>query len=101
VSTGTRTYTDVAFGIMPGLCCDLLLGQDFQQLHERVITEHEGELGDLIIASKNEVSCARPVADVGHAFSQISHSSARPSPSSLVILVTRTKNLLPAKPKNG
>ena len=54
------------FGIVPGLCCGLLLGQDFQQLHMRVIIEHGGEFGDFIIASKGEVACALPAADAGH-----------------------------------
>jgi len=67
VTIGKRMYTDVAFGIMPGLCCDLLLGQDFQQLHKRVIIENGGKFGDLVIASTDEVTCSLSAADVGHA----------------------------------
>ena len=37
MTIGKRLYTDAALGIMPGFCCDLLLGQGFQQLHKRVI----------------------------------------------------------------
>jgi len=77
VTIGKRMYTDVGVGTLPGLCRDLLLGQDFQQLHKRVIIEYGDECGDLIIANKGEVTCALPLLMlVMHHFSQACHSFA-------------------------
>jgi len=49
---------------MPGLCCDVLHGQNFQYRHKRLIIEYGADLEDLILSTREDVSCALPAAAV-------------------------------------
>ena len=36
------TYPGIKLGVLKNLCCDVLLGSDFQSCHKRVIFEYNG-----------------------------------------------------------
>ncbi|KFD62546.1 hypothetical protein M514_25282 [Trichuris suis] len=44
-----RSYKDVRLVILPGLCVDVILGQDFQRLHESLTLNYGGKLPPLTI----------------------------------------------------
>lgn len=44
-------YDDVKLAIIPDLCCDIILGQDFQGRHESVTIQYDGSLPPLVICS--------------------------------------------------
>ena len=44
-----QKYERVSFGVMEYLCSDVILGQTFQKLHNRLVIEYGGSKNDLII----------------------------------------------------
>ena len=61
--TLSRTeYKSVKLLVLPGLCCDILLGQDFQEQHENIVINYGGKKPNLIIS--NESACSLAVAHV-------------------------------------
>ena len=42
LSIGNKIYSQVKLGVLENLCSDLLLGSDFQQMHEKVIFRYDG-----------------------------------------------------------
>uniref|UniRef100_A0A5S6Q597 RNA-directed DNA polymerase n=1 Tax=Trichuris muris TaxID=70415 RepID=A0A5S6Q597_TRIMR len=46
-----RTYENVRLVVLPNLCVDVILGQDFQRLHESLTLSYGGELPPLTICS--------------------------------------------------
>lgn len=51
-----RFYPKVKFMVLPGLCCDIILGQTFQALHESVIVKYGGNQPSLVLGAANKVS---------------------------------------------
>ena len=49
-------YKSVRLGVMPKLCSDIILGQDFQKRHKKVIIDYGGSLPDLYVGSKKHES---------------------------------------------
>ena len=49
-------YQSVRLGVMPKLCSDIILGQDFQKRHKKVIIDYGGPLPDLYIGSEKQES---------------------------------------------
>ena len=39
-----RQYSNIRLGVLPDLCSDLILGQDFQKKHEQVVIDYGGSL---------------------------------------------------------
>lgn len=62
ILNGTE-YTSTKLGILENLCSDIILGQDFQKQHERVIIEYGGKLSPLQI-SNDKSHCALTAASV-------------------------------------
>ena len=56
-------YKNSRLGIIPNLCTDIILGQDFQRQHSRLIFEYGGPLADLKIPS-NHSHCAVSAASI-------------------------------------
>ena len=46
-----KTYKQVKFLIMPGLCADLILGRDFQSRHQSVVVQYGGVESPLVIGA--------------------------------------------------
>ena len=55
-------YESVKLLVLPGLCCDILLGQDFQEQHENIVINYGGKKPNLVIS--NEPTCSLAVAQV-------------------------------------
>lgn len=53
-------YTHVKLSILPNLCADLILGHDFQSLHESVILKYGGSLSPLTICSLTAIEIEPP-----------------------------------------
>ena len=51
-------YKNVYLGVMKDLCCDILLGQDFQRQNRRVIFEYDGTRPELVVSSLPPQTCA-------------------------------------------
>ena len=59
--TISRHYVELTFcnlGVMKDLCCDILLGKDFQRQHRRVIFEYDGTRPELAVSSLPPQTCA-------------------------------------------
>ena len=52
-----KVYNNVYVGVMENLCCDVLLGQDFQRQHRRVVFEYGGPKPEFIISSTSNKTC--------------------------------------------
>ena len=63
LSLNGRDYNEVTLCVIKNLCCDILLGLDFQRQHQRVIFQHGGLASDLVISAEN--TCALAAANVG------------------------------------
>ena len=48
LSIGNKTYSQVKLGVLENLCSDLLLGSDFQKMHEKVIFRYDGSKVELV-----------------------------------------------------
>ena len=48
LSIGNKTYNQVKLKVLENLCSDLLLGSDFQQMHEKVIFRYDGSKVELV-----------------------------------------------------
>ena len=67
-----RKYSNVSLGVLPNLCSDLILGQDFQMKHKQVIIEYGGVLPALKVGgrrvkrvkSKSKPTCNLTAASV-------------------------------------
>jgi RNase H-like domain found in reverse transcriptase/Integrase core domain/Reverse transcriptase (RNA-dependent DNA polymerase)/Aspartyl protease len=44
-----RMYNDVRLTILPGLCADVILGQDFQQQHKSLTVHYGGDLPSIVL----------------------------------------------------
>ena len=53
-----KVYNNVYVGVMENLCCDVLLGQDFQRQHRQVVFEYGGPKPEFIISSTSNKTCA-------------------------------------------
>ena len=51
-----RFYPNVKLMVLPGLCSDIILGQDFQALHESVTVKYGGNHPPLVLGSANSSS---------------------------------------------
>ena len=51
------TYYGIKLGVLKNLCCDVLLGSDFQPRHKRVIFEYDGPKFDCVV-EKSVHTCA-------------------------------------------
>lgn len=49
INVNGRGYERVCLTVLPKLCCDVVLGQDFQKLHESVQLNYGGDLPPLVI----------------------------------------------------
>ena len=63
ITYNNQTYSDVYLGVMKDLCCDILLGIDFQRQHKRVVFEYDGMKEDMVIPHTSEL-CADATASV-------------------------------------
>ena len=52
-----QLYSNVLFNVMDELCADVMLGQDFMKLHEKVIFETGGSCKPLLINKVNDNYC--------------------------------------------
>ena len=52
-----QSYPSTHLGILDNLCCDLILGQDFQKLHKALIFQYNGEKPVLKVAGR-QACCA-------------------------------------------
>ena len=50
--------------VLLGLCSDVLLGQDFQRQHERVVFVYDGTKPELVVSSQRKEACAVAAATV-------------------------------------
>ena len=71
ITVNGRTYYNVWLGVFDNLCCDVLLGQDFQKRHSRMIIEYDGAESDLVVANKG--TCALVAAKVTKTPSLFAH----------------------------
>ena len=55
-----RKYGDFCLTVFPDLCCDVLLGQDFQKLHESITLNYGGTLPPLIVCSLSPINVEPP-----------------------------------------
>ena len=55
-----RNYKDVRLSVMPGLCSDIILGQDFQGLHDSVTLTYGGDLPPLVVCGLNKLRIDPP-----------------------------------------
>jgi len=44
-----RDYHNVCLSVLPGLCADIILGQDFQQKHASVTVKYGGQLPPIVL----------------------------------------------------
>ena len=44
-----RIYANERLSVLPGLCADVILGQDFQQQHASVTLEYGGKLPPIVL----------------------------------------------------
>lgn len=63
LSVNERTYHSVRLGILKHLCCDIILGQDFQRRHQCVKIHYGGPITDLDL-SIPESYCSLAQADL-------------------------------------
>ena len=63
INTESKTYENVEVGIFENLCCDLLLGGDFLQLHKKVIFEFSEKGNELTISKSNCNALTRAKVD--------------------------------------
>ena len=64
ITVDGRNYKDFRFNVMKDFCSDIILGNDFQNMHKRLIIELSGSKSDLVIEN-NTTPCALSVATVG------------------------------------
>ena len=64
-------YPDVKLSVLPNLCSDIILGQDFMSQHSPISLEFRGSKKDLVIS--HPISCSVPSAlkDIPSLFSNI------------------------------
>ena len=58
-----RIYPSFRFLVMKDLCCDIVLGHDFQELHSKVTFEYLGDLPEVIVNENNSL-CILEAAEV-------------------------------------
>jgi len=51
ITLNGMVYENVQLKVMRNLCCDVLLGLDFQRQHQRVVITYDGTRPGLIISS--------------------------------------------------
>jgi len=56
VTVNGVTYPSTKLNLVDSLCCDVILGLDFQCHHQRLIFEFGGTAADLVVSNKD--SCA-------------------------------------------
>ena len=55
-------YAFTRLNVLPSLCCDIILGLDFQSQHQRIF-ELGGNLQDMIVSQDKDKTCAVAVAE--------------------------------------
>ncbi|KAI3378314.1 hypothetical protein SNEBB_002033 [Seison nebaliae] len=60
ITVNNKTYKDFRLTVLPELCMDVILGLDFQQLHESVILKYGGNLPPLSICGLATLDIAPP-----------------------------------------
>ena len=50
ITVNGSNYSNVKLRVLKNLCSDILLGQDFQSLHKRVIFRYEGKRDDFVVS---------------------------------------------------
>ena len=60
-----RDYCDVTFGIIPGLCTDVILGQDFLKRHKQIIIQINDPQESLVVLN-NATQCTVSDSSVEH-----------------------------------
>ena len=55
-----RNYKDVRLSVLPGLCSDVILGQDFQGLHDSVTLTYGGDLPPLVVCGLSQLRVDSP-----------------------------------------
>ena len=64
-------YSNVLLKLMNGLCTDILLGHDFQSLHEQVVFKFNGVKNDFVVSSE-VCALSNSIASVPSLFSNVS-----------------------------
>ena len=57
---GSKKYSDVKFSVLPNLCADLILGQDFQSRHEYVTLKYGGSDPPLTVCGLSTIDIEAP-----------------------------------------
>lgn len=55
-----RDYENVCLSVLPELCSDIILGQDFQKRHEKVTLSYGGDLTALVICRLSVINTDPP-----------------------------------------
>ena len=71
INTESKVYENVEVGIFENLCCDLLLGGDFLQLHKKVIFEFSEKGNELTISKSNCNALTRAKVDTPSLFANL------------------------------
>jgi len=64
ITLNGAVYENVESKVMRNLCCDVLMGQDFQRQHRRVVFTYDGTRPELAISSLPPENCAVTAATV-------------------------------------
>jgi len=64
ITLNCTVHENVQLKVMRNLCCDVLLGQDFQRQHQRVVFTYDGTRPELVISSLPPETCAVTAATV-------------------------------------
>ena len=70
VCVNGSVYRDVNLKVLRNLCCDILLGQDFQSQHKQVIFQYEGKKKDFVVSQTCALASA--AADTPSLFHNLS-----------------------------
>lgn len=60
IKVNERDYQNVRLTVLPNLCSDVILGQDFQRLHETVTLAYGGNLPSLVICGVSALKIEPP-----------------------------------------
>ena len=72
LSIGDTAYPSTRLNILENLCCDIILGLDFQSQHQSLIIEFNGESPDLVVAPDSHCLLTAVVSPEVSLFSKLS-----------------------------
>ncbi|XP_071836380.1 uncharacterized protein [Apostichopus japonicus] len=89
-------YKNVILGVLPGLCADVILGQDFQQKHSSVILKYGGELPPLVLCGLTTLRTEPPqlFANLSPDIHPVAAKSRRYSSDDKKFIAAETQRLL-------